>query len=64
MLVLLASASEDRTTLADTNRTGMTYLLRVYSIEILLMMTVDMSVTCRVLYQINLRISTSCWFLL
>jgi len=40
------------------------YLLRVYSVEILLMMTVDLTETCRALYQINLRNSVSRWLLL
>ena len=55
MLVVLASASVVR----------MEHLLRVYSVEILLMMDGGLVRNMyRVLYQINLRNSTYRWFLL
>ena len=63
MLVLLAYASVVRmTTLAYANRTSMTntYCCE-YNVEYSWWWTVDLSETCRVLYQINLRNSASHW---
>jgi hypothetical protein len=63
MTVLLVSASVVLTTLADTNRTGMTNTYCVYTVSRYYSWwwTVDLSETCRVLYQINLRNSAYCW---
>jgi hypothetical protein len=48
------------TTLADTNRTSMTNVYCVYTVSrYSWWWTVDMSETCRVLYQINMRNSAS-----
>jgi hypothetical protein len=50
------------TTLADTNNTSMTNAYCVYTVlRYSWWWTVDLSKTCRVLYQINLRNSTSRW---
>ena len=47
---------------ADTNRTSMTNTYCVYTVfRYSWWWTVDLSETCRVLYQINLRNSASCW---
>ena len=48
--------------LADAKRTSMTNTYCVYTVlRYSWWWTVDMSETCRVLYQINLRNSASCW---
>jgi hypothetical protein len=48
--------------LADTNRTSMTNTYCVYTVlRYSWSWAVDLSETCRVLYQINLRNSASCW---
>ena len=53
------------TTLADANRTRMTNTYCVYTVlRYSWWWTVDLSETCRVLYQINLRNSASRWLLL
>jgi len=59
ILVLLASASVVSSilnTLAEANRTGMTNTCFVYTVlRYSCWWTVDLSETCRVLYQINMR---------
>jgi len=53
------------TTLADANSTSMTNTYCVYTVwRYSWGWTVDLSKTCRILYQINLRNSASCWLLL
>jgi len=63
MLVLLASANVVRTTLADANRTRITSTYCVYTmLRYSWWWTVNMSETCRLLYQINVRNRASRWF--
>jgi hypothetical protein len=48
--------------LADTNRTSMTNTYCIYTVlRYSWWWTVDLTETCRVLYQINLRKGASCW---
>jgi len=62
MLVMWASVSVALTTLADANRTSMTNTYCMYTVlRCSWWWTVDLSETCRVLYQINLRNSASRW---
>jgi hypothetical protein len=60
MLVLFASASVRNLTLAEANRTSMTNTYCVYKmLRYYWWWTVELSQTCRELYQINLRSSVS-----
>jgi len=65
MMILNTLTGSILTMLADTNRTSTTNTCCVYTmLRYSWWWTVDVSETRRVLYQINLRNSASCWLLI